>query len=49
MTPSPSPGSSRRAETLMLLALWLLVWPVIAIGTVGAYGFSIWIHQILTH
>ncbi|MCG5240180.1 nitrate reductase NapE component [Azospirillum doebereinerae] len=33
----------------MFLALSVLVWPVIAIGSVGAYGFSIWMYQILTH
>lgn len=43
------PGSSRRAETLMFLALSVLVWPVIAVGSVGAYGFAIWFYQILTH
>lgn len=43
------PSSSRRAETLMFLALSVLVWPVIAVGSVGAYGFAIWFYQILTH
>lgn len=51
-TPASSgsqPSPSRRSETLMFLALSVLVWPVIAVGTVGAYGFSIWFYQILTH
>ncbi|RJF81920.1 nitrate reductase [Azospirillum cavernae] len=50
MTPSTSSATpSRRAETLMFLALSVLVWPLIAVGSVGAYGFSIWIYQMLTH
>lgn len=54
MPPIPTPPTasappSRRAETLMFLALSVLVWPVIAIGSVSAYGFSIWFYQILTH
>jgi periplasmic nitrate reductase NapE len=50
MPPSASSAApSRRAETLMFLALSVLVWPLIAVGTVGAYGFSIWIYQMLTH
>lgn len=50
MPPSASSTvPSRRAETLMFLALSVLVWPLIAVGSVGAYGFSIWIYQMLTH
>lgn len=51
-TPPTAHGAtttSRRAETLMFLALTVLVWPLIAVGSVGAYGFSIWFYQILTH
>jgi len=48
-TPNASTGPTRRAETLMFLALSVLVWPIIAIGSVSAYGFSIWIYQLLTH
>lgn len=41
--------STRRSETLMFLALTVLVWPVIAVGAVGAYGFTIWMSQLLFH
>ncbi|PWC77195.1 periplasmic nitrate reductase, NapE protein [Azospirillum sp. TSH64] len=44
-----APAPTRRAEGLMFLWLAVLVWPVIAVGTVAAYGFSIWMYQILTH
>ncbi|AWU92850.1 periplasmic nitrate reductase, NapE protein [Azospirillum ramasamyi] len=43
------PAPTRRAEGLMFLWLAFLVWPLIAVGTVSAYGFSIWIYQLLTH
>ncbi len=44
-----APAPTRRAEGLMFLWLAVLVWPLIAVGTVSAYGFSIWIYQLLTH
>lgn len=44
-----APAPTRRAEGLMFLWLAVLVWPVIAVGTVAAYGFSIWMYQLLTH
>lgn len=40
---------SRRFEALMFLALSVLIWPFLAIGVVGAYGFSVWMLQILSH
>lgn len=45
----PSQPPSRRAEALMFLALAILVWPVVSVGAVGAYGFSIWMSQLLFH
>lgn len=44
-----APAPTRRAEGLMFLWLAFLVWPLIAVGTVAAYGFSIWMYQLLTH
>lgn len=45
----PATAVSRQAETLMFLSLTVLVWPVIAVGIVGAYGFAIWMSQLLFH
>lgn len=45
----PATAVSRRAETLMFLSLTVLVWPVIAVSVVGAYGFAIWMSQLLFH
>ncbi|MBP2296015.1 periplasmic nitrate reductase, NapE protein [Azospirillum rugosum] len=40
---------TRRFEGLVFLALSVLIWPVLAIGVVGAYGFSVWMYQLLSH
>lgn len=47
--PHVAAAATRRAETLMFLALSVLVWPVISVGVVGAYGFAIWMSQLLFH
>jgi nitrate reductase NapE component len=36
---APAPRSSRRAELATFVMLAVLIWPVIAVGFVGAYGF----------
>ncbi|HUE47028.1 MAG TPA: periplasmic nitrate reductase, NapE protein [Aestuariivirgaceae bacterium] len=44
---APEPRSSRRAELAAFLVLAVLIWPIIAVGFVGAYGFAVWIWQII--
>lgn len=39
--------SSRRDEILAFLILAVLIWPIVAVGTVGGYGFLIWMYQIV--
>jgi len=39
--------SSRRDEVLAFLILAVLIWPIVAVGTVGGYGFLIWMYQIV--
>ena len=41
------PRSSRRAELVAFIVLAVLIWPIIAVGFVGAYGFAVWIWQIV--
>lgn len=41
------PPRSRLAEFMVFLVLAILVWPVLAAGIVGAYGFAIWIGQVI--
>ncbi len=44
-----APVPTRRFEGLVFLALSVLIWPFLAIGVVGAYGFSVWMYQLLSH
>ncbi|MBX3567577.1 MAG: periplasmic nitrate reductase, NapE protein [Rhizobiaceae bacterium] len=43
---SPS-APSRRRELLAFLALAFGIWPVVAVGVVGGYGFLVWMLQIV--
>ncbi|OJV06374.1 periplasmic nitrate reductase, NapE protein (plasmid) [Shinella sp. PSBB067] len=45
--PSQVPGSSRRRELITFLVLAFGIWPVVAVGVVGGYGFLVWMFQIL--
>ena len=40
-------GLSRRGEVLTFLVLAFGVWPVLAVGTVASYGFSVWFYQMI--
>lgn len=41
------PVSGRRAEIIVFAIIVALIWPVIAVGVVGGYGFLIWMSQII--
>ncbi|CAH1668979.1 Protein NapE [Hyphomicrobiales bacterium] len=38
---------TRRAEVMAFLMLAILIWPVVAVGVVGGYGFLVWMFQIV--
>jgi nitrate reductase NapE len=38
---------SRRQELFMFALLAILIWPVIAVGVVGGYGFLVWMWQLI--
>ena len=38
---------SRTAEILVFLTIAAFVWPVVAVGVVGGYGFMVWMYQII--
>jgi len=38
---------SRRGERLAFAILAFGVWPVVAVGTVAAYGFLVWFYQMI--
>ena len=38
---------SHRQELFAFIALAVLIWPVLAVGLVGGYGFLVWMYQIV--
>jgi len=38
---------SRRAELFVFAIIAVLIWPVVAVGVVGGYGFVVWMYQIV--
>jgi nitrate reductase NapE len=42
-----SPRNSRRDELLAFLFLAVLIWPLVAVGVVGGYGFLVWMLQLV--
>ena len=42
-----STGKARRRELLTFLVLAFGIWPVVAVGVVGGYGFLVWMWQIV--
>lgn len=45
--PAKAPKSRRRSEMLAFLVLAFGIWPVVAVGVVGGYGFMVWMYQIV--
>lgn len=41
------PVKSRRTELLAFLVLAFGIWPIVAVGVVGGYGFIVWMYQIV--
>lgn len=41
------PGTSRRAELFVFAVIAALIWPVVAVGVVGGYGFLVWMSQLI--
>jgi nitrate reductase NapE len=40
-------GNSRRRELTTFAILAFGIWPIIAVGVVGGYGFLVWMYQIV--
>jgi periplasmic nitrate reductase NapE len=45
--PPRAPGSRRRRELITFLVLAFGIWPIVAVGVVGGYGFLVWILQMI--
>jgi len=43
-----TPPSRRKQELIVFVFLTLVLAPVLAIATVGGYGLSIWVYQMLS-
>lgn len=43
----PDMRRKRRNELFAFLVLAFGIWPVVAIGVVGGYGFLVWMFQII--
>ncbi|HEV2511672.1 periplasmic nitrate reductase, NapE protein [Bosea sp. (in: a-proteobacteria)] len=43
----PPAQPTRKAELLAFFTLAVLIWPIVAVGIVGGYGFLIWMSQIV--
>ncbi|WP_343868727.1 periplasmic nitrate reductase, NapE protein [Caenispirillum bisanense] len=41
------PAATKKQEILMFLVLAVLIWPVITMAFIGAYGFIVWITQMI--
>lgn len=40
-------GAGRRAEFIVFAIIVAFIWPVVAVGVVGGYGFLIWMSQMI--
>ncbi len=41
------PPASRRAEFFVFAIIAAVIWPVLAVGIVGGYGFLVWMTQLV--
>lgn len=42
-----APPHTRRDEFIVFSIVAALIWPVVAVGIVGGYGFLVWMSQLL--
>lgn len=45
--PPQAPKASRRRELITFFILAFGIWPIVAVGSVGGYGFLVWMFQIV--
>lgn len=38
---------TRREELLAFITLAIIIWPILAVGVVGGYGFLVWMYQLI--
>lgn len=42
-----APPRTRRDEFIVFLTIAALIWPIVAVGVVGGYGFLVWMSQLV--
>jgi periplasmic nitrate reductase NapE len=45
--PDGAHGTGRRAEFFVFAIIVAFIWPVVAVGVVGGYGFLVWMTQMV--
>ncbi|MBN8189962.1 MULTISPECIES: periplasmic nitrate reductase, NapE protein [Roseobacteraceae] len=45
--PEGPQAASRQQELLRFFILAFGIWPIVAVGAVGGYGFLVWMYQII--
>jgi nitrate reductase NapE len=45
--PEDSPATQRWRELIIFLVLAFGIWPIVAVGVVGGYGFIVWMIQLV--
>ncbi|MBR1235715.1 nitrate reductase [Bradyrhizobium sp. AUGA SZCCT0182] len=45
--PEAALAPGRRAEFLVFAIIAAFIWPVVAVGVVGGYGFLVWMSQVI--
>jgi periplasmic nitrate reductase NapE len=38
---------SRQEELFAFVTLAIIIWPILAVGVVGGYGFLVWMYQLI--
>lgn len=39
--------AARRRDLLAFIVLAVMIWPILAVGVVGGYGFVVWMSQLI--
>ena len=45
--PDNAHGTGRSAELIVFAVIAAFIWPVVAVGVVGGYGFAVWMSQVI--
>jgi nitrate reductase NapE len=45
--PGNSDETGRRSELIVFAVIAAFIWPVVAVGVVGGFGFLIWMSQLI--